>query len=125
SYSVGMSPANAGAALASLRVLRAEPERVARLAQRSRFFLEQLKQRGLDTGDSQDSPVIPVILGNSIRSLQLHDELFKRGVNALPMLYPAVEESAARLRFFLTTRHSEDQLRHTADLLAELHPRLH
>ncbi|HUT91968.1 MAG TPA: aminotransferase class I/II-fold pyridoxal phosphate-dependent enzyme, partial [Thermoguttaceae bacterium] len=118
-FSVGMSPPNAGAALAALQVLEAEPERVTRLQERSRLFLELARERGLNTGMSKDSPVVPVILGNSVHCLQLSKALFVRGVNVQPILYPAVEESAARLRFFLTSMHTEEQIRYAIDVVAE------
>jgi len=118
-FSVGMSPPNAGAALAAFQVLEAEPERVTRLQERSRLFLELAQARGLNTGMSKDSPVVPVILGNSIHSLRLSQALFARGVNVQPILYPAVEESAARLRFFLTSMHTEAQIRYAVDVTAE------
>ena len=51
---------------------------------------------------SNDSAVVPVILGNSMHALQLSQALFERGINVQPILYPAVEEKAARLRFFIT-----------------------
>jgi 7-keto-8-aminopelargonate synthetase-like enzyme len=118
-YSVGISPSNAAAALASLKLLEEEPERVARLAERSKLFLELAKQRGLDTGGSRDSAVVPVIVGNSIYSLQLAQALFARGINVQPILHPAVEEHAARLRFFITALHTEEQIRKTVDAVAE------
>lgn len=118
-YSVGLSPPNAAAALASLRLLQKEPQRVGRLQQRSRLFLTLAKQRGLNTGLSQDSPVVPVILGNSLHCVQLSKAMFARGVNVQPILYPAVEESAARMRFFLTALHTEEQIRYTVETLVE------
>ena len=118
-YSVGISPPNAAAALASLRLLEEEPERVARLADNSRLFLELAKERGLNTGHSRDSAVVPVILGNSLHSLQLSQALFARGINVQAILYPAVEESAARLRFFMTALHTEEQIRQTVAAVAE------
>jgi len=77
------------------------------------------KDRGINTGMSKDSPVIPVILGNSMHCLQLSKALFARGINVQPILYPAVEESAARLRFFITSLHSETQIRQTVDAIVE------
>ena len=103
-YSVGLSPPNAAAALASLRLLEDEPERVARLHRNAALFLKLAKDAGLNTGMSKDSPVVPVILGNSLHGLRLSQALFARGINVQPILYPAVEESAARLRFFITAR---------------------
>jgi 8-amino-7-oxononanoate synthase len=118
-YSVGISPSNAAAALASLQILESEPERVARLQDNSRLFLTLAKGRGLNTGTSKDSPVVPVILGNSMHCLHLSKALNQRGINVMPILHPAVEERAARLRFFITACHTEKQIRHTVDVVAE------
>jgi 7-keto-8-aminopelargonate synthetase-like enzyme len=118
-YSVGMPPAAAGAALASLKLLLAEPERVERLQARSTLFLELARQRGLNTGASNHTPVVPVIIGSSLGALQLSRRLFERGINVQPILYPAVEEKAARLRFFVTACHSEEQIHTAVDAAAE------
>jgi 7-keto-8-aminopelargonate synthetase-like enzyme len=118
-YAAGISPANAAAALASLRLLEAEPERVARLHQRSELFLNLARERGLNTGMSSGSAVVPVILGNSMDCLRLSQALFDRSINVQPIMHPAVEEKAARLRFFITSDHSEKQIRETIDAVAE------
>jgi 7-keto-8-aminopelargonate synthetase-like enzyme len=118
-FSVGISPANAAAALASIRLLQDEPERVARLHERARLFLTLARARGLNTGLSKDSPIVPVILGDSVHCLRLSRALFDRGINVQPILYPAVEERAARLRFFITANHTEEQIRHSIDVTAE------
>jgi 8-amino-7-oxononanoate synthase len=118
-YSVGISPPNAAAALASLRLLEDEPERVARCLSNSKLFLRLAKERQLNTGLGKETAVVPLIIGNSLRALSLSRSMFKRGVNVQPILYPAVEESAARLRFFITSRHTEDQIRTTVAALSE------
>jgi 8-amino-7-oxononanoate synthase len=118
-YSVGISPSNAAAALAALRLLKQQPERVAQLKDRSRLFLELAREHGLNTGMSKDSPVVPVIIGNSLHALQLSRRLFERGINVQPILYPAVEEEAARLRFFITSTHTEAQIRQSVEAVAE------
>lgn len=118
-YSVGISPPNAAAALAAIRVLKAEPEQVTRLYERSKLFLQLSRERGLDTGLSQNTPVVPVIVGNSLQCIQLSQALFKRGINVRPIIYPAVPDKAARLRFFIASTHNEDQIRFTVDTTAE------
>ena len=118
-YSVGMSPPNTAAALAALRVLRSEPHRVAQLQTRAQQFLRLAQDRGLNTGLSSGSAVVPVVLGNSIQSLHLGQRLFQRGINVQAVLYPAVAEDAARLRFFITALHTEEQIRYTVDTVAE------
>ena len=118
-YSVGMPPSNAAAAVAALRLIEEEPERVARVQARSRQFLTLARQRGLNTGLSDNTPVIPVIVGNSLHALQLSRRLYERGINVQPILYPAVEEEATRLRFFVTACHTEEQIARTVECVAE------
>ncbi len=62
--------------------------------------------------------MIPVITGNSMVALRLSNRLKADGINVQPILYPAVDESAARLRFFLTSEHTEDQIRFTVERTA-------
>lgn len=118
-YSVGLSPPNTAAALASIRLLQEEPDRVAKLSENSRLFLKLAKQAGLNTGMSNNTPVVPVITGNSANALKLSHALYQRGINVQPILYPAVEESAARLRFFITSTHTEEQIQRTVEAIAE------
>ena len=118
-YSVGISPPNAAAALAALRQLQAHPKRVQKLQANAALFLKLLKERGIDTGMSKDTPIVPAIIGNSYICLKLSDALKRKDINVQPILHPVVEESAARLRFFLSSTHSEEELRHTAQVLAE------
>ena len=105
-------------------VLQRQPERIARLQSNSRLFLTLAKERGLNTGLSNNTPVVPIITGNSLRALMLSRAMYDRGISVQPILYPAVEEEKARLRFFITAAHTEDQLRRTAEAVAEEAARL-
>ncbi len=118
-FSAAISPAATAAALGALRVLKREPERVERLRQNSALFLQLAKEAGLDTGLSSGTPVIPIIYGNSQLSMYVAQQLFDRGINVQPIMYPAVEEKAARLRFFMTAIHTEEQIRYTVKALVE------
>jgi 8-amino-7-oxononanoate synthase/acyl carrier protein len=118
-YSVGLPPAAAGASLGALRLLQRQPERVAKLHANARLFLQLSREAGLDTGPSGGSAIVPIILGHSINSLRLSRALFARGISVQPILYPAVEERAARLRFFITSSHTPDQIRRTVAAMQE------
>jgi 8-amino-7-oxononanoate synthase len=119
-YSAGLSPANTMAAIASLELMEREPESVKKLQSNARFFYKACQEHNLDTGPSAgESGVCPVIVGNSFHALLLSDALMKRGVNVQPILYPAVADNASRLRFFLSSLHSEAQLGWTAGVVAE------
>ena len=123
-FSTACSPPNVAAALEGLKVIRREPWRVTRLRERSELFLKLAADCDLDTGASGDTPVIPVIVGGSNRAILVSQMLLERGINAQPILYPAVRESAARVRFFLTSEHTEDQIVRTVEALSEIVPRV-
>jgi 7-keto-8-aminopelargonate synthetase-like enzyme len=115
-----MAPSNAAAALEALRVLRREPERVARLQENARLFLSLARERGLNTGSSRGTPIVPIIVGDSIHAVRLSQQLLERGINVQPMVAPAVSESAARLRFFLSSTHTTDQIRQAVESVSSL-----
>ena len=119
-YSVGISPPNAASVIAAIQRLKAEPERVERLHERARLFLSLAREKGLDTGLSRDSVVIPIIVGDSLKSVELSNALFERGINVPFMIYPSVPHNAARLRFFLTCTHTEEQIRYTIETLGRV-----
>lgn len=116
-YSVGITPANAGAALKALQLLKEEPERVQALQKNANYFLNAAKNAGLNTGNSKDSGVIPIIVGNTQQCLALSTYLYEQKINVLPITYPAVEEEAARFRFFITSEHTQAQMDETIRIL--------
>jgi 8-amino-7-oxononanoate synthase len=118
-YSVGMPPPSAAAALAALRVLRAEPRRPQALRQRGRQFLDLARAMGIDTGLSAGLSVIPAITHSSLKAVRLSEALFQRGINVQPIVYPAVPERSARLRFFISCEHTEAQVRSTVEALGQ------
>ena len=118
-FSVGMPPAMAAAAMAAIRLMRSQPEHLRRLRENAELFLSLARDASIDTGDSAGTPVIPCIVGSSVKALKLSDALMRRGINANPILFPAVPEDKARVRFFVTSCHSEEQIRSTVKVLAE------
>jgi 8-amino-7-oxononanoate synthase len=118
-FATAISPANAAAALEAIRVVREEPDRPARLRERSQLFLKLAADSGLDTGNSRDTPVIPIILGDSRRCIQVVAQLLREGIDAQPILYPAVPESKSRIRFFVTAEHTERQICRTVQVLTD------
>ena len=118
-YSVGMSPPVAAASIAALKCLQSEPQRVSTLQKRGQFFLTLAKQYGIDTGTSSGLAIIPAITGSSIKAARLSAALFERGINVQPILYPAVPEKSARLRFFMSCEHTEAQIETTIAATAE------
>ena len=119
-YSVGMPPVIAATGKMALEILRNEPDRVARLQQNAAFFHAKAKAKGLKVPSGAiGSAVSPILIGDSISAVVLSHRLLERGVNVLPVLYPAVPANAARLRFFLTAMHSESDIETALNLTAE------
>lgn len=119
-YSVGMAPPLAAASLEALRIMRREPQRVVRLRERGQQFLAMLRSSGIRTGFAQGYAVIPAIVGSSVKAVRLSNQFFEAGINVQPIIYPAVEEKAARLRFFLSAMHREEQLHFAHDVAKKL-----
>jgi 8-amino-7-oxononanoate synthase len=118
-FSVGLSPPVAAASKTALDIMLREPERVTRLRANGAHFLEAAKRHGLDTGTSGGAAVTPVILGESLKAAMLSNRLSDRGFNVMPILHPAVPERLARLRFFITSEHTSEQIEEAVRVTAE------
>lgn len=123
-YSVGMPPALAASAQAALSMLREEPQRVRRLNELGRLFVDEAKSAGLDTATAVGSAVVPIIVGDSLLTTRLAEQLFREGVYVMPIMPPGVPDRTARLRFFITTHHDDDDIRHAVGLTASILARL-
>ena len=99
--------------------LRQQPERVAQLHARADLFLSLAKEHGLNTGLEQRHTGCADHSRRFARLPQTIAGLGRRGINVQPIVHPAVEEKAARLRFFITANHSVEQIRYTIGALAE------
>ncbi|MBL6459329.1 aminotransferase class I/II-fold pyridoxal phosphate-dependent enzyme [Belnapia sp. T6] len=117
-YSVGLAPPLAASALESLRILGAEPWRVAKLQANAALFLRLAREAGFDTGSSAGLGIVPIILGSSVAAARLAAAAFEAGVNVQPILFPVVPEGSARLRFFLSSEHSAEEIERTVAILA-------
>jgi 7-keto-8-aminopelargonate synthetase-like enzyme len=118
-YSVGMPPVIAASAIKSLEIMHREPERVATLHANAAYFRKIAQEKGLDVGSSAGTAVSPIIVGDSITSVILCQQMFKRGINVQPVFYPAVPAKSSRLRFFLTATHTQSQLDTAIETLVE------
>jgi 8-amino-7-oxononanoate synthase len=109
-YSVGMPPPTAAASLAALCLMLREPGRVGSLHAAGAYFLSKARALGIDTGLSVGLSIIPAITGSSLKAARLSHAMRAHGINVQPILYPAVSEKAARLRFFMSSSHTEAQI---------------
>ncbi|MBO6920524.1 MAG: aminotransferase class I/II-fold pyridoxal phosphate-dependent enzyme [Rhizobiaceae bacterium] len=109
-YSVGMPPPIASSVCRAIEIMLDQPDRVQRLQANGKYFVDAVKKAGFDTGASEGYAVVPIMIGDSIKATVLASKLLGNGVNVLPIIYPAVSESAARLRFFISSEHTKEHL---------------
>ena len=99
----------AAACLAAIHVLLEEPELIDRLWSNTIYFKGKLKALGFDTGGSE-TPITPVIVGDSAMAQKFSARLFEEGVFAQAVVYPTVAIDRARIRTIVTAEHSIEQL---------------
>jgi 7-keto-8-aminopelargonate synthetase-like enzyme len=118
-YSVGLPPPMAAASLAAMTLMHREPHRVAELQRNSALFWTRARTRGLDVGSSEGHAIVPIVTHSSLVAVALSQKLFQRGINVQPIIHPAVPERNARLRFFLSSEHTPEQIITTVNTVAE------
>ena len=116
-------PAVAGAQYAAIDVLETEPEHVNNLWQNTKYFKKELNNMGFDTGESE-TPITPVMVGESSVAKELSDTLFKGGVFALPIIFPMVPRDKARIRTMMNAGLKKDDLDEALRLFEKLGKKL-
>jgi len=116
-------PAVAGAQLAAIDVLEKEPEHVRNLWDNTKYFKKELKSMGFDTGESE-TPITPVIVGESSKAKELSNKLFEEGIFALPIVFPMVARDKARIRTMMNAGLTKKDLDYTLDKFEKLGKKL-
>lgn len=118
-YTTAMPPALAASARAALRFVIADDWRREHLHSLIMHFRLGAKQRGLVLMDS-DSPIQPMLVGESQATLRLADRLQQQGFLVVAMRPPTVREGTSRLRITLTSSHQFAQLDALLDAIADI-----
>lgn len=108
-FSASIPPANTAAALAALQVMRTEPERIERLNRNAERMRREFSRLGFDIGNSV-TPVIPIIIGDDMRTFLTWKGLFESGVFVNPIISPAVPAGRQLLRTSYMATHTDEQL---------------
>ncbi len=116
-------PAVAGAQLAAIDVLETEPEHVKKLWDNTKYFKKELKSMGFDTGFSE-TPITPVIVGESSKAKELSDKLYEEGIFALPIVFPMVARDKARIRTMMNAGLTKEDLDYTLEKFEKLGKKL-
>lgn len=118
-FSASIPPANAAAALAALEVMRQEPERVQRVNAIGERVRTELKRMGYQIGNSQ-TPIIPILIGDDMRTVLTWKALFEAGLFVNPVLSPAVPEGRQLLRTSYMATHTDEQIDRALELFEKV-----
>ncbi|WP_447984528.1 8-amino-7-oxononanoate synthase [Nitrospira sp. Nam74] len=108
-FSTAPPPATAAAAAVAIRVLQSEPQRLARLWENQRYFVERLRTLGFHLTQTI-SPIIPVVIGNAEKAEAFATRLLELGVYAPAIRPPTVPKDTCRIRATVTSEHTRCQL---------------
>ncbi len=108
-FSTSHPPAVAAACIEAVRIMQDEPGLIERLWANTRRFKAELARLGFDTGRSE-TPITPVILGDSETTIRFSDRLFEDGVFGTSVVYPTVALDRARIRAIVTAAHTDELL---------------
>jgi glycine C-acetyltransferase len=118
-FSTSHPPAVAAACIAAIHVLLDQPELIDRLWANTRYFKGELARLGFDTGDSE-TPITPVMMGESAMAQRFSARLFDEGVFAQSVVYPTVPLDKARIRTIVTAEHTTGQLDRCLEAFAKV-----
>lgn len=104
-----MPPGVVASCIRALEIIEEEPERIRKLWENTRYFKKELQALGLDTGISE-TPITPVIVGESKLAKELSKSLFENGVYGYPIVFPMVARDKARIRTIVTAAHTKEDL---------------
>jgi 8-amino-7-oxononanoate synthase len=117
-YTTALPAATAAASIEALRIVQQERDLGDRLRGRAAFFREKLREAGVCVGSST-SQIVPLLLGDASRALDVARRLREQHILAVPIRPPTVPQGTARLRLSLTLAHTDDDLAHAARVIAE------
>ena len=116
-------PPVVAATIAAIEVLETEPQHVTNLWENTDYFKKAAEDLGFNTGSSQ-TPIIPIIVGESSKAKQLSDELYERGIFVVPIVFPMVAKDLARIRVQMSAKLSIEELDTVIEALEEIGKKL-
>lgn len=122
-FSSAVTAPDAAACLAAVDLLEESTELVDKLWANAKYFKEEMKKLGFDTGVSE-TPITPVMLGEAPLAQQFSRELFEEGVFAMSIGFPTVPKGKARIRVMISASHDNDDLGQGLEAFAKVGKRL-
>jgi glycine C-acetyltransferase len=127
-FSTSHPPSVAATCIAAFDVLENEPERIEKLWENTRFWKKELALLGFDIGGkttpASETPITPIIIGDSKLTMEFSRELFKEGVLGTGITFPTVPEGKARIRTIMSATHTREELERALEVLDKVGKRM-
>ncbi|MDO8806012.1 MAG: aminotransferase class I/II-fold pyridoxal phosphate-dependent enzyme [Elusimicrobiota bacterium] len=114
-FSAALPPASVAAISRAIDIIDAEPQRLKKLWDNSRYLMKRFQAMGLNTGETK-TPIIPVVIGDDEKTFMLWRMLYDRGLFTNPVVSPAVPPKRALIRIVATATHTREQLDRALDI---------
>ena len=127
-FSTSHPPSVAATCIAAFEVLENEPERIEKLWENTRFWKKELGLLGFDIGGrttpASETPITPIIIGDSKLTMDFSRELFQECVLGTGITFPTVPEGKARIRTIMTATHKKAELDQALEVLKKVGKRM-
>jgi glycine C-acetyltransferase len=122
-FTTAHPPAVVAACMEAIKMVQDEPQHVKNLWKNTKYFKEKIQALGFNTGRSQ-TPITPIIVGESKNAIRLSEEAFKEGLFVKPIVYPLVSKDTSRVRTIVTAIHTKEDLDEAVDIFEKVGKRL-
>jgi glycine C-acetyltransferase len=122
-FTTAHPPAVVAACMEAIKMVQDEPQHVKNLWKNTKYFKEKIQALGFNTGRSE-TPITPIIVGESKNAIRLSEEAFKEGMFVKPIVYPLVSKDTSRVRTIVTAIHTKEDLDEAIEIFERVGKRL-
>lgn len=123
-FSASITPASTASVIAALDIIESEPERIEKLWANTHRAYQHLKSSGFILGETI-TPIIPIFIRNNEKTFKITQMLFENGIFVNPVIAPAVPDNDTMIRFSLMATHTDSQIDHACEKIAQFAKQLH
>jgi 7-keto-8-aminopelargonate synthetase-like enzyme len=119
-FSAALPPVSAAVALKALEIIENDKELITNLQKNYSHFIKGIQDIGYNTLKSKDTPIVPVIIGDDIKTFRFAKKMKKEGILVPPIVYPAVPKELGRLRCCVMATHTEEEINYIIETMEKI-----
>jgi len=119
-FSAALPPVSTAVALKALEIIETDKERIKSLQKNYAKFINGVKGIGYDTLKSKDTPIVPVVIGDDVKTFRFAKQMKKEGILVPPIVFPAVPRDKGRLRCCVMATHTEEEIDYIIETMEKI-----